>query len=182
MQKSPTINLWLCSKNASVPVMKKETSYLIWFYIILYVTFILYFALKSSNRVNIIREMLIFYTLLSYVCFPFLCWIKLMVVLDRFFFIWETKKWLLVVLDRWLSYTVTTAWKFPWADSALVILDDWSSYRGGRLNRFDYTWKTSFLANFGLKKRLFSEKYFNSISVPVTLCKKIRKIPFTDLP
>ena len=62
-----------------------------------------------------------------------------MVVLDRFFFIWETKKWLLVVLDRWLSYTVTTAWKFPWADSALVILDDWLPYRGGRLNRFDYT-------------------------------------------
>ena len=24
-----------------------------------------------------------------------------------------------------------------WADSALVVLDDWSSYRGGRLNMFD---------------------------------------------
>ena len=26
-----------------------------------------------------------------------------------------------------------------WGDSALVVLDEWSSYRGGRLNRFDCT-------------------------------------------
>ena len=27
--------------------------------------------------------------------------------------------------------------KFAWTDSALVVLDKWSSYRGGRLSRFD---------------------------------------------
>ena len=48
------------------------------------------------------------------------------------------KKWLLVVLDTWTSYTVTIAWEFAWADSALAVLDEWSSYRGGHLNRFDF--------------------------------------------
>ena len=41
------------------------------------------------------------------------------------------------MLDRWLSYTVTTVAKFARVDSALVVLDEWSYYRGGRLNRFD---------------------------------------------
>ena len=31
------------------------------------------------------------------------------------------------------------AWEFAWADSVLVVLDEWSSYRGGRLNRFECT-------------------------------------------
>ena len=45
------------------------------------------------------------------------------VVLDRFFFdFMRQKKWLLVALDRWLSYTVTIVWEFAWADSALVVL------------------------------------------------------------
>ena len=48
-----------------------------------------------------------------------------------------SKKWLLVALDRWSSYTVTIVWEFAWADSPLVVLDEWSSYRSGRLNRFD---------------------------------------------
>ena len=43
--------------------------------------------------------MFIFYVLLPYNCFPFVFGV---VALDRFFFIKETKKWLLVVLDRWL--------------------------------------------------------------------------------
>ena len=43
-------------------------------------------------------------------------------------------KWLLVALDRWSSYTVST-----WADSALVVLDEWSWYRGGHINRFDFS-------------------------------------------
>ena len=47
------------------------------------------------------------------------------------------KKWLLIALDRWLSYTVMIVWEFAWVDSALVVLDEWSSYRGGPLNRFD---------------------------------------------
>ena len=33
-----------------------------------------------------------------------------------FFFIWETKKWSLVVLDRWSSYTVMIECKFAWVD------------------------------------------------------------------
>ena len=35
-----------------------------------------------------------------------------MVVLDELFFFWETKKWSLVALDRWLSYTVTIVPEF----------------------------------------------------------------------
>ena len=34
------------------------------------------------------------------------------------------KKWLLVTLGRWLSYTVTIVWELAWADSALVVLDE----------------------------------------------------------
>ena len=49
----------------------------------------------------------------------------------------EKKKWLLVTSDRWSSYTVTTVWELAWADSALVVLDEWLSYRGGRISRFD---------------------------------------------
>ena len=60
-----------------------------------------------------------------------------MVVLDGLFFLSETKKWSLVALDRWLSYTVTIVQEFAWADSELVVLDEWLSYRGGCLNRFD---------------------------------------------
>ena len=60
-----------------------------------------------------------------------------MVVLDRLFFIREPEKWLLVALNRWLSYTVTIVREFAWADSALVVLHEWLSYRGGRLNMFD---------------------------------------------
>ena len=63
-----------------------------------------------------------------------------MVALDRFFVIFSfgrQKKWSLVALDRWSSYTITIIWEFAWADSALVVLDEWSSYRGGRLGRCD---------------------------------------------
>ena len=41
------------------------------------------------------------------------------------------------MLDRWSSYTVTIVWKFAWADTVLVTLDEWSSYRNGHLKRFD---------------------------------------------
>ena len=61
------------------------------------------------------------------------------IVLQRLFqtgvFIWETKK--LVALDRLSSYTIMIAWEFAWADSAFVVLEEWSFYRSGRLNRFD---------------------------------------------
>ena len=43
----------------------------------------------------------------------------------------------MVVLDRWLSYTIMVVWEFAWADSVLVVLDKCLSYRGGCLNRFD---------------------------------------------
>ena len=49
---------------------------------------------------------------------------------QAFFLTWETKKKLLVTLDRWLSYTVTIKGEFAWADSALIVLDKWLSYRG----------------------------------------------------
>ena len=61
----------------------------------------------------------------------------LVVVLDKFFSFGRQKKWSLVALNRWLSYTVTIAREFAWVDSGSVVLDEWSSYRGGRLNRFD---------------------------------------------
>ena len=57
-------------------------------------------------------------------------------VLDRFFFIWG-RKWLLVELDRWSSYTITIMWELAWTDSALVFLDKWLSYRGGYITRLD---------------------------------------------
>ena len=61
------------------------------------------------------------------------------VVLDSFFSFGRQKKWSLVVLDRWSSYTVTIVWELAWADSALVAIDECSSYRGGRLSRFNFT-------------------------------------------
>ena len=64
-----------------------------------------------------------------------------MVVLDGFFSFGGQKKWLVVVLDSWLSYAVTIVWELAWADLVLVILDEWLSYRGDRLNRFDCTSK-----------------------------------------
>ena len=36
------------------------------------------------------------------------------------------------MLDRWLSYTVMIVWEFAWADSALVILDEWLSFKSQR--------------------------------------------------
>ena len=63
-----------------------------------------------------------------------------MVLLGMFFFsFWGQKNWSLVMLDRSLSDTLTIAWELAWVDSALVVLDEWSSYRGGRISRFDST-------------------------------------------
>ena len=49
---------------------------------------------------------------------------------------WESsfgrqKKWSLIALKGWSTYTVTTVWEIAWADSVLVVLDECSSYRGG---------------------------------------------------
>ena len=59
------------------------------------------------------------------------------VVLDRLFFIWETKRVVAGHIGQVVVLTVTTVWEFAWADLTLVVLDKWSSYRGGRFNRFD---------------------------------------------
>ena len=50
----------------------------------------------------------------------------------------EQKKWSLVILDRWSFCKVMLIWELAWADSGLVVLDEWLSYRGGCLSRFDY--------------------------------------------
>ena len=77
-------------------------------------------------------------------CFPFLCWLKFRCDCSRqVFFHLGDKKWLMVTLDRCSSYTVTLVWELAWANSALVILEEWLSYRGGCLRRFDYTYNAS---------------------------------------
>ena len=73
-----------------------------------------------------IRETFILYILLIYVCFLFLCWVKFC-FRQAFFHLGDKKRWSLVALDRWSSYTVTTVWEFAWGGSALVVLDEWSS-------------------------------------------------------
>ena len=78
--------------------------------------------------------------MLPYFCFLFLCWVLFRSGCFRqiFFSFGRQKKWSLVALGRWSSYTVTIVWGFAWADSALVILDKWSCYTCGRLNRSDF--------------------------------------------
>ena len=44
---------------------------------------------------------------------------------QAFFNLGDKKKWSLVVVDMWLSYTVTIVWEFVWANSALFVLDKW---------------------------------------------------------
>ena len=98
-------------------------------------------------------------------CYPFLRWIKFCGGCSRqvFFHLGDKKRWSLVALDKWSSYTVTVVWELAWADSALVVLDEWSSYGGGRLSRFDcrYTQKGYFFQNWGT---FFAESgHFSSI-------------------
>ena len=44
--------------------------------------------------------------------------------------------WSLFVLGRWSSYTAMVVLESAWLDSALVVLDKWSSYGDGRWCRF----------------------------------------------
>ena len=46
------------------------------------------------------------------------------VVLDRLFSFGRQKKWLLVKLNKWSSYTVMIVRQLPWVDSALVVWDE----------------------------------------------------------
>ena len=71
-------------------------------------------------------------------CLPFLHWMEFCSGCYRQgFFHFGDKKWSLVALDRLLSYTVMIVWELAWVDSALVVLNNWSPYRGGRISRFD---------------------------------------------
>ena len=61
-----------------------------------------------------------------------------MVVLNSFFFIWGGgAKKVVVGHVRWSSCTVTIVWELAFADSTLIVLDKWLSYRGGHISRFD---------------------------------------------
>ena len=51
-------------------------------------------------------------------------------------------------------------WKFVWVDSALVVLDKWSSYSGGHLNRFDCTYVIFSLLLLSLRDTFFLLVYF----------------------
>ena len=115
-----------------LPVKKKET-YLIWYYIILY-TFIncpvfidikqtLHYKVEYWSRV-LESERCLFFMHCRHMFFShfFTGWSFAMVVLDSFFSFGRQKKWLLVVIDRWSSYTITIVWEFAWADSAVVVL------------------------------------------------------------
>ena len=80
--------------------------------------------------------------MLSYVCFPFLHRVKFCSDCFRqVFFITETKRWLLVALGRWWSYTITIVWEFAWVDSALVVLEEWLSYRGGQSDSLHFVYR-----------------------------------------
>ena len=111
----------MCSKKASVAFKEKRSK-------------LLYNFLKSY----IILKMLPCF------CFLFLRWVIFCSGCFRqvLFSFGRQKKWSLVALDRWSSYTVTIVWEFAGVDSALVVLDEWSSYGGGCLNRFDCTIQT----------------------------------------
>ena len=76
----------------------------------------------------------------SSLCFAFLCCVEFFSACfgQVLFHLGDKKKWLLVALDRWSAYTVANILELARVDSALVILGEWSSYRGGRLDRFDY--------------------------------------------
>ena len=82
------------------------------------------------------------------------------VVLDSFFSFGVQKKWSLVALNRWSSYTVTIAWESAWADSALIVLDEWLSYKGGCISRFD-------CISFTLKVQMVQAKTNLYLSLPV---------------
>ena len=84
----------------------------------------------------------------------------------------EGLQWSLVALDRWSSYTVTIAWEMAWEDSALVVLNQWSLYRGGRFTKFDckYTNTFSYIMLTRMKtKKKKRQKYRRSGHLPELL-------------
>ena len=124
---------------------KGNNSCIIHFYIILY-DFIncpafvdIKLCIKEQQQSKYKDRDFNFLCIFPYVCFAFLCQIKFFNCGSRqaFFFNWEPKKWSLVAFNRWSSHTLTTVREFAQVDSALVVLDEWQSYGGGRLNIFD---------------------------------------------
>ena len=98
------------------------------------------FAKKSHQKYQNVdckeKEIILFYILCLF-CISSLDKVFSGSFRQPFFSFGTQKKWSLVMLDRGSSYTLMIAWEFAWADSALVVLDEWSSYKGGCLNRFD---------------------------------------------
>ena len=70
----------------------------------------------------------------------------------------------MVALGRWLFYAVRGIWELAWADSALVILDKWSSYRGGCLSRFNcvYIINIRYFQGRNFHKNMFCDFVANS--------------------
>ena len=70
----------------------------------------------------------------------------------------------MVALGRWLFYAVRVIWELAWADSALVILDKWSSYRGGCLSRFNcvYIINIRYFQGRNFHKNMFCDFVANS--------------------
>ena len=61
----------------------------------------------------------------------------LVVVLDRLFFIWETKKVIAGCVEKVVILYGNDCIGIGLVDSALVLLDEWLFYRGGCLNMFE---------------------------------------------
>ena len=102
---------------------------------------------------------------MPYFCFPFICQAKFCSGCFRqvFFSLVRPKKQSLIALDRWSSYTVMIVWELAWVDSALVILDQWSFYRGGRLNRFDCI-KISLFTHYNYNNILMREHKYSWVN------------------
>ena len=116
-------------------------------------------AKKKVTNYCITIEFCIILKIFPYICFPFRRIVKFCSDCFRqffffFFFIWVSKKMVAGHVGRWSSYTVTIVWEFASVDSALDILDEWSSYRGARLNRFDcIACKTNKLGEYLVRER-----------------------------
>ena len=113
-------------------------------------------------------------------CSHFLCWIKFCTGSFRqgFFSFGGQKKWSLVALDRWSSYTVTIVWELAWAVSALVVLDEGLSYRGIPLDLF-FTCGTLISIQKRYKKDNFNYYQKPCLHLANTL-NSLRKVQYFD--
>ena len=78
-------------------------------------------------------------------CFPFLCRISFtVVVLDRFFFLLGTKNVVAGHMRQVVVLYSNNCMRTGLGGLSIGHLGEWSSYRGGRVSRFDCTSFTSF--------------------------------------